>query len=49
MQLSKKQITFLNFFVRFWNLDEILNTFLKKDYSDSLCILEFSDWEDVVR
>ena len=30
MQLSKKQKAFSNFFLRFWNVDKILNTFRKK-------------------
>ena len=30
MQLSRKQKVFQKFFLHFWNVDKILNTFIKK-------------------
>ena len=40
MQLSQKVKTFLNFFINFQNLVEILNIFKKKEDAHSLFICE---------
>ena len=45
MQLSRKQKTFSNFFLHFWNLVEILNIFKQKDDSHTWGISEITDSE----
>ena len=45
MQVSWKQKRFLNFFLYFWNLVEILNIFKKKDHSHSWGIFEITESE----
>ena len=44
MHLSQKQKFFLNFFVHFLNINQILNIF-KKDEPHSLCISEITNLE----
>ena len=45
MQVSKEKKVSLNFFLRFWNLYQILNILKKTDDPQSLRISDIMDWE----
>ena len=45
LRLRKTCLVFLKFFLHYWNLDEILKNFEKKDEPHSLFILEITDSE----
>ena len=42
----QKEKLFLSFFLHFWNVDAILNIFIKKDDPHSWCIFEITDHEN---
>ena len=45
MKLFKKQKVFVNVFLRFWNVDQILNILKKKNDPHNLCMFEERDCE----